>query len=283
MNALLFPTRRVPATDALLTRSYRPGDETRLVRLWNDSYAHYAGIATRTVEYWRWSILARPGMSQQDILLIEAHDHLLGYAVLWTEGKVLEMAVDPALAAASRSSVALRLLRAIEERARTRDCDSIELLLPACDRIVDRTLRAAGYAVEDGPALIVRVLNPLGLLRALTAGRAARLRRLRGWQLLIRLNAGDDPFLLQHRLRVRFGESIDIDDISGRAATAADAELQLSLAALAELLFCGSSPRRLLEAADLRVEPHAATSRALEFLGALAVEAHWYTPLADSF
>jgi hypothetical protein len=65
-----------------IVRNYRPGDDARLVAVWNDSHADYAGLATRTVEYWRWNILSRPGMNADDVLLLEADGKILGYAAL---------------------------------------------------------------------------------------------------------------------------------------------------------------------------------------------------------
>ena len=73
MSALVHPRRTRQAADAHTLRSYRPGDEPQIVKLWNDHYAGYAGLSTRTVEYWRWSILERPGLSPQDVLLVEFH------------------------------------------------------------------------------------------------------------------------------------------------------------------------------------------------------------------
>jgi len=267
----------------LTMRSYRAGDEVRVVALWNQSYTRYAGVATRTVEYWRWSILGRPGMSEDDIFLIESGERLVGYAALWTGGKVLELAVNSDLSAPSRRCVTRQLLSGLEARARAREWDSVELVLPASDRLIDRTLRSAGYAVYGTPTTIVRLLNPEVLLRSLTAARAARLVPLRGQKLLVTLSAGDDPFLLQHRLCVRFGDSIDVRNVGDEEGSSADAELQLSLAGLAELVFCGAGARQLLEAGELRVDPHAATAKVLVFLAALAVDAPWYTPVSEEF
>jgi|HubBroStandDraft_6_1064221.scaffolds.fasta_scaffold187282_3 hypothetical protein len=267
----------------LTTRSYRAGDEARVVALWNHSYQGYAGLATRTAEYWRWSILRRPDMSEDDILLVESGQLLVGYAALWSGGTVLELAVEPDLPAASRRSITRQLLSQLESRARLRKWDSVELLLPACDRLIDRTLRSAGYAVDDGPTFIIRLLNPRALLLSLTAARQARFAALRGQSLLMTLSPGDDPFLLQHRLAVRFGDSIEVCNLGEKDSMSADAELQLSLAALVELVFSGASARRMLEGGELRIIPDQAAANVLPFLAALAVDAPWYTPRSDTF
>ena len=53
----------------------------------------------------------------------------------------------------------------------------------------------------------------------------------------------------------------------------ADAELQLSLAALVELVFSGASARRMLEVSELRIIPDKAAAKVLPFLAALAIDA----------
>lgn len=143
-----------------IVRNYRPGDEPNLVAVWNESYAGYAGLATHTVEYWRWSILSRPGMSADDVLVLEADGEVLGYAALWTRGTVLDFVVDPGQRPRARRAMIRQLLSALEERARQRGWDSIDFSLPASDRLTDKTLRAAAYRVERNSCFMVKVLNP---------------------------------------------------------------------------------------------------------------------------
>jgi hypothetical protein len=223
-------------------------------------------------------------MVGEDILLIESDGRLVGYAAPWSAGRVLEVAVDPELDAMARRLVAWQLLEGLEAHARARAWDSIELMLPSCDRLIDRTLRAAGYAVEGGPTMIVRVLNPEALLRTVCTARAARLASLDGWKLLLTLSAGDDPFLLQHRLYLEFGSTIAVRAVGDEERPPqGDAQLQLCLASLAELIFCRADARAMHEAGELRIEPPPAAAPAMLFLEALAVDAPWYTPWSDTF
>lgn len=265
-------------------RAYRAGDEAQVVALWNASYAPYAGLATHTIEDWCWAVLTRPGMDSQDIFLVESDDaRLIGYAALWTGGNVLEFAVDPALRRAERRRVTERLLWVLEARTRERNWGSVDLMLPVCDRVIDGALRAAGYATLEGPAVIVRVLNPAQLVGRLLAARAERLGALRGQTWLMKLTAGDDPILLQRRLLLRLADPPEVAPVADEDAPSADAAIELTAAALAELVFCGSDPREMLAAGRLRVEPPGREAQACQLTAALAVETPWYVPWSDTF
>jgi hypothetical protein len=80
--------RRTVAVDArgpepVTIRAFVPGDEPRLADLWNRAYGGYAGHVPRTVAYWRWCILGRPGLVADDVLVATlAGDAAAGYGVL---------------------------------------------------------------------------------------------------------------------------------------------------------------------------------------------------------
>ena len=270
-------------TCLIVVRSYRPGDDTRVVALWNASYASYAGLATRTVEYWRWSILSRPGMNADDVLLLEIDGQVLGYAALWTGGTVLEFAVDPAQRSRTRRAMADRLVSALEQKARARGDDGIQFMLPASDRLIDRALRAAAYLVEPGPCFMVRLLNPQALLLQLLRQGRAELAAFDGKTVLFKLTPGDDPFLLQSRLLVRIGESIEVQNVSDASDCPADCTVQLTIGALAELIFCGAEPHGRRGNSLMTVDPPSRDADGRALLKALAIESRWFTPLSDTF
>jgi hypothetical protein len=268
---------------SLTVRNYRPGDAPSLVAVWNDSYAGYAGLVTRSVEYWCWSILSRPGMSADDVLLLEADGKVLGYAALWTRGTVLDFVVDPGQRPRARRVMIRQLLAALEERARQRGWDSIDFLLPASDQLIDRTLRAAAYLVEPGPCFMVRLLNPQALLLQLMRYREKSLIAFSGRSFLVTLIPGNDPFLLQTRLFIRIGETIAVEDVSDTGDRRADCGMQLSLSTLAELIFCRATAADLLQESRLTVEPASRRTEVCRLLDALALRSRWYTPHADEF
>jgi hypothetical protein len=264
-------------------RNYRPGDAPSLVAVWNDSHAGYAGLVTRSVEYWCWSILCRPGMSADDVLLLEADGKVLGYAALWTRGTVLDFVVDPGQRPRARRAMIRQLLDALEARARERGWDSIDFLLPASDRLMDKTLRAAAYLVEPGPCFMAKVLNPQALLLQLMRGREKSWSAFSGQSLLVTLAPGNEPFLLQSRLLIRIGDSIGVEDVSDANDQRADCTVQLSISALAELIFCGVTAEDMLQNSRLTIDPPSRHAEVCRLLSALALEPRWYTPRSDEF
>jgi hypothetical protein len=266
-----------------IVRNYQPGDAPSLVAVWNDSYAGYAGLVARSVEYWCWTILARPGMRADDVLLLEADGQILGYAALWTRGTVLDFVVDPGQRPRARRALIRQLLSALEARARERGWDSIEFLLPASDRLVDKTLRAAAYLVVPGPCFMAKIHNPQALLLQLTRSRETSLSALSGQSFLVTLTPGNEPFFPPTRLFIRIADTIAIEDVSGASDSRADCTVQLSIGALTELIFCRAIPRDMLQRSLLTVDPPSRHPEVCALLSAVALESRWYTPHADQF
>jgi ribosomal protein S18 acetylase RimI-like enzyme len=125
-------------------RAYRTGDEGPIVELSNRSLALYAGWMQRTVEYWQWSILRRPGVSPADVLVLESDGRIVGYAALMQDGKVLDFSVAADQRRRKRRAFVKQLIRALEDNARERGCDLLTFALPASDQVVDTALRDAG-------------------------------------------------------------------------------------------------------------------------------------------
>jgi hypothetical protein len=266
-----------------IVRNYRPGDAPSLLAVWNASYAGYVGLVTRSVEYWCWSILSRPGMRADDVLLLEADGQVLGYAALWTRGTVLDFVVDPGQRPRARRALIRQLLSALEARARERGWDSIDFLLPASDRLMDQTLRRAAYLVEPGPCFMAKVLNPQAFLLQLIRSREKSLSAFSGQSLLVTLTAGNEPYLLQTRLFIRIGETTAVEDVSDTADARADCAVQLSISALVELIFCRAMPTDMLQKSQLTVDPPSRQTEVCRLLSALTLESKWYTPRSDAF
>ena len=85
-------------------------DETALVELWTRAHTAYGGHVRRSVDYWRWCVLARPGVEPADILMATRDDGVpVGYGVLAGGGVVIEFAIDPSLIGEAREVVAEQL------------------------------------------------------------------------------------------------------------------------------------------------------------------------------
>lgn len=264
-------------------RDYRPGDETPIVELSNRSLASYAGWVPRTVENWRWSILARPGIRTTDVFVLENGGKVGAYAVLSQDGSVLDFVVDPDRRRGTRRAYIKEMVQALEDRARSRDCDALMFSLPASDRLVDATLREAGYVAERSDFYSIGILNPQELLQRLLTARHSRLQSLRLGTFSLELTPGQYPFLLMTRLLVRLQPTVQVQDRSHAVDCPSDTVIRIDLSSLTELLFCRVSVDSLLAGAQLQVEPGANVAEARELLSALAIGADWHLPPYDGF
>jgi hypothetical protein len=264
-------------------RTYRPGDEDLIIELSNRSLAAYAGWVPRTLENWRWSIFTRPGIRTTDLLVLESEGKLGAYAVLRQDGSVLDFAVDPDQRPRTRRSYIKEMVHALEECARSRDCDSLMFSLPGSDQVVDEALRAAGYVVERSDYYSVGILNPQVLLQQLLDARRSRLRSLRLNALTFELTRGQYPFLLMSRLRVQLRPSVQVDDASDAAEYPRDCVVRIDLSSLTELIFCRVSVDALLAQSQLEIESESNAAEAREVLQALVIDADWHLPPYDGF
>jgi hypothetical protein len=274
--------QEVPHVTAVL-RAYRPGDEDPIVELSNRCLAPYAGWVPRTVDYWRWSTLLRPGVDPTDILLLETGGKLVGYTALGCDGDVLDFCVDPDQPARGRRALIEQLIGALEDHARLRRCDFLTFSEPASDRLVDEALRASGYVVEQNQFFSLGVLNPQYLLQEILLARQSRLAALRNTRFVFELTPGRYPFLLNTRLLVQLHPSVEVRDVSDAAECPGECVIRMDLCALTELIFSAVTVASLRQQSQLEIRPAASVADAHKLLDAIAVRARWHVPRSDGF
>jgi ribosomal protein S18 acetylase RimI-like enzyme len=264
-------------------RTYRPGDEDLIIELSNRSLAPYGGWVPRTRENWHWSILSRPGVRATDLLVLEDEGKFAAYAVLGPDGSVLDFAVDPDQRPKARRSYIKEMVEALEQCARSRDCDTLKFSLPASDRAVDAVLREAGYVAERPDYFSIGILNPQVLLQQILITQRSRLRSPCLNTFTFELTPGEYPFLLMKRLRVRLQPDVRVDDISDAAEYPRDCVIRVDLSSLTELIFCRVPLATLLARAKLAIEPDSSVDEARELLHALVIDTDWHLPPYDGF
>lgn len=264
-------------------RAYRAGDEGQIVELSNQSLAAYAGWMPRTVEYWRWSILTRPGVCPADVLVLESDGRIVGYTAFLQDGTVLDFSVATDQRRGKRRACIEQLIGALENSARARGCDLLTFSLPACDLLTDETLRKAGYVVEQGQYLSLGILDPLPLLREVLGARRARIPAADPDTFTLELLPGRNPVMLTSRLLVRLHPDIQVDDISQDTEYPRRCLIRLDLCALTELMFCRVPVSTLRCQSRLEITPAASVAAACRLLDALVIETPWHVPYCDGF
>jgi acetyltransferase (GNAT) family protein len=264
-------------------RAYRAGDEGPIVELSNRALEPYAGWMPRTVEYWQWSILRRPGVSPEDVLVLESDERVVGYAAFLRDGNVLDFSVAADRACRKRRAFIKQLIGALESSARARGCDRLSFWLPSCDQLVDEQLREAGYIVEKDQYFSLGILDPRTLLQQLLSARQPLLPAGGPETFTLELAPGNYPVLLASRLLIRLAPRLSVDDISEAGEYPSQCLIRLDLCALTELIFCGVPLTSLLSESRLTITPPSSSGAARKVLEALIIDTPWHVPYCDGF
>lgn len=278
-------SRAVTGAPPLLTmRAFLPGDEARLVALWNAAYAGYAGYVHRTSGYWRWCILERPGLVPEDVVVLEdATRQPIGYAVLGPTNSVLEIAIDPAVRGAQREAAAAELTQALERRCRTRGGEAISFTLPDADDTVQRGLKRAGYRAERVASLTGTIVDVAALFESLLRHRASRVPDHWSSTFRVRVDRGANrvhPVLVT---RIEFAPQLTVvREAHDAAMPAAGCTVTTDLATLNRVIFRVETFDAALAAGRVTVQPPTSVGDARTLLNLVTLAVPWYTPDADS-
>ena len=260
-------------------RNYRPGDETALVALWNLAYASYGGYVPRTLEYWRWCILERPGVTPQDLFILQDGRNISAYSVLDPKGTVLEFAVDPTLSSRKREEIATQLIGALEERSRIRGDEVIQFDLPHTDEPIRSALQRTGYDEEKGGCLNMVIIDLAGLLTKILTHRLKRIPE--GWSptFFFEIQPGDYRFCPYRQLYIQIGPPVVIKTDS--IAASADYIVKTDYSTLTDLIFRRTTVERAMASGCITFHPKSGAKDVETLMGLLPLDGSWYTPYAD--
>lgn len=265
-------------------RPFAPGDEAQLVALWNAAYAAYAGYVHRTVSYWRWCVLDRPGLVPADIVVLDdAARRPVGYGVLGPTDSVLELALDPGLTGAPREAAAERLTQALEARCRARGGEAISFMLPDADDAIQRGLTRAGYRAERMPALTSTIVDVAALFESLLRHRASQIPPglPRAFRVRVERGAGRTPAVLVTHIELAPQITV-VRETPEASARAADCTVATDLATLNRVVFRIETFDAALAARRLTVQPPTTAAAARTLLGLVTLAAPWFTPASDA-
>lgn len=260
-------------------RHYRPGDEEHLVALWNLAYARYGGYVPRTVEYWQWCLLERPGVTTQDIFILEHAADVLAYGVLGPDGCVLELAVNPNLSTRKQTKAVNALQTALEQRSRLRGDETIQFLVPHTNEPICRALRLAGYSEEATESLNMTIVDPAGLIKRILQHRVAQIPASWSPTFLLKIKPGYYRFSPCSRLCIQIGTPVIIDD--SPVVEKADFTVDSDLSTLTDLIFKRTTFEEAVHSGCITVWPVSGIRDVGNLMSLLALECLWYTPVAD--
>jgi GNAT superfamily N-acetyltransferase len=279
VGVVLMLRRRRPA---LQVRPYRNGDLADLLRIWNAAYAPYAGYVPRTPAYWEWAIRQRPGVEDEDILVLERQQPL-GYGVVGPPGRVLEFAVDPRAKGRSRRVLTSRLVAALEQRARHRGYNAIHFRVPDGDEAQRAVLRSRTYIADRAEHLQWVLMDLVALVETMLQHRRGSIPP--DWQhsFHIILERGNYEFAPHGDLLIEVSrETWTVGPADHRnPATGAATVVRMSLPTLADIILQRTELSEALAAGRVTVDPGWATAEVEVLLSLISVRRPWFSPFAD--
>lgn len=258
---------------AIAVRRYRPGDEEAMAALYNAAHGHLAGFIERTGDRLRW-FLSRPGLEPEGVCVAERAGRLAGYAVVYREGDVAELAADPA----DPWPVTDALLAAAEAYVASRGGGKVRVLLPPEYVAHDVALWERGYGLGPESLGVWSLVDAFGVVEAILR---EKLREGTGpppGKFLLRVQRGlyVEPLSpLVHVTISREGVKVIPE------AAAADVTIILAAEVLAELIYGEGRPMVSWLTGRVRIRPWHRTARGFHLLRALRVTDPWYFPMVD--
>jgi hypothetical protein len=252
-------------------RTFRNGDESAIVELFNKVHNNFSGFVPRSVEYWHWCCLKRPDVKQDGIFLAFIDEKLCGYIVTGLSGNVWEFCVNN-----DDEEVINVLLGKAEIYLDRAGVPSVNVNLPS-NTGIEEILQESGFSQTPAGRMFVTTLSPAGLVQALVAPRKENL-----------MKEFDDEF--NFRLcEAPYGVSTNFFvKIHGNAIEVAEGVLsdpsivvELELVDLLSALFGDMSATRLLFAGKLKIKPFWKFRTVVGLLSTLCLKSQWFFPLSD--
>lgn len=252
-------------------RTFRFGDEIDLVKLFNKCYKDFVGFVPRTIEYWTWCCLNRPGIDKESIIIVSKNEEIIGYAVVG-QSEVLEFCHDPQH---NGETIATILLTQIQERIRKMGGDSVALNVPVNDKDVRRACQKLGFIETPPEQVFLNILNMPGLIQAILKDKNQSL-NVNGtfW-----FNLKNCPAWCTNS----FGFQIKDNTFSVlNEPNNSEVEINTDLTTLFSCILRTENVWRSIMTFKVQVQPIWKIPKFLKLFSVLKIERLWYMPKADN-
>jgi hypothetical protein len=276
---MMLPTPEGYNTSGLETeeyhlRTYQQGDEKDLILLFNRFYEPFAGFVPRTLKYWTWCILSRPGLSEEGIVVALEAERVVGYAAVENSGNVLEFCYDPSC---SGKTIVLKLLAWCLHYTQDQGASAMTFNAPVQDKLIRQVCKELGFTEEPFPSLFLRVIDLPHILSAISKQKNVE----KGLKEAILINLRKFPpwCVKQVAILVQDGEVI----VSTEKLEHPTIEIEADISTISSCVF--GSKRTLYKTAlegRLRIRPLRKILRALKILSVFQLKnPPWFVPGAD--
>jgi hypothetical protein len=252
-----------------VVRRFKDGDETAIVRLFNEVYEKFGGFLPRTVEYWRWCCLRRPDVVNDGIFLVCDHEmeKVYGYAVAGLNGNVWEFC-----ASGDKERVASILLKEVVKYLEATDVSSVNINVPD-DEVFNRAFVQEGFARVPPERMFVSALSPRELLSAMVTGKKVQFDEEIAFEFL---NA---PLGVEKVISVKIHDG-QITVIGG-SSQSATIVVRSAFTSFFSMLFGVSSLYWPFLVGKIRVSPFWKIGKVMSFVNAARLHVSWFWPMSD--
>ena len=255
-------------------RTFKEGDESKVVSLFNKEYGKYGGFPTKTVEYWRWSYLQRPDVEPEGILIAQDEKEVVGYAVLGKSGNIWEFCYD---SEKDEEEIISLLLNSAISYLNKVNAPSISLNAPASGILLNRQCRKLGFSSYSSPLVCLSVSDYQKLLTLIMTSK--HLEKQINDKITIKLRSNQSPAQNPLVLTVIDGKvqvsSVINDNIDDGTCLETD-KLTFSC-----LIFGLLSPSKSFMLSKLKIRPFWKFYGVLRFLSSIQLKLDWYLQLGD--
>ena len=260
------------STSEYAARTYVQGDEIELVRLFNTEHANLAGFVPRTVEYWRWSCLKRPDVTEKSVLIVEKERNIVGYVVVGKSGNIWELCYD---SSNNAKTIVSRLLIWAENYARGVGSNSLVLNGYVKDKLVLEVCRDMDFAESPPEPMFLSVLDLPQLMLGVLQSKNQSLETNEVFWFNLK---GCPPWCISSfGVRLEKNQVTILEESVPFSGTTIETEMSTVLA----LMFGTESVLKDLIASKVHFYPFWKISKVRKLFSLLQTKTPWFVPRAD--
>jgi putative sterol carrier protein len=255
------------------TRTFRDGDESKLVALFNEAHDKYAGFVPRTENYWCWCCLDRPDVTREGIIVLEEEkgEKIVGYTVVGKSGNVWELCVDPSV---DRKYVVSVLFENAISYLRKVNADQMILNVPSDDLVMQEACAQLDFFELPPDQMFVGVTDFEALIGALAKNMKERLGDFKETVTFRLLNARS---WINPVFSVKIDDGVQVFE----NAVPSGFSIEVDSDVLAAILLGNVNPFAMVLKGKLKVSPFWKFRKAMSLLNALQMHNSWFYSLAD--
>ncbi|MFI5305333.1 MAG: hypothetical protein ACHQYP_11140, partial [Nitrospiria bacterium] len=229
-------------------------------------------------------IFGIPGVTPEDVVILQGEMEILGYAVLGPEGFVLEFVVDPRLSHRERFINATFLIKAIEERSLSRGDDAILFEVPFSDESICQALQKSDYYNKKATEYLnILILDLVGFLSKIIGHRQQHFKIPDGWSptFLINVKSGLYRFCPIENLSIQIGPPLVVKEVKADSSFSAKPTLKIDLSTLTDLIFKLTTFEKTMSEGGLVIPKISDVKDVKVLMSLIAIDSSWFTLFGD--